>query len=322
MNVGINDFLKVLKYYNTKQLKDNGNSYRACCPIHRGNNPTSFVLRKDNGLFYCHAGCGGGDIITFIELMENVDFNHAVNKLSEILGVNVKDINFNEHDNILEENALKWIEFVKNLHNNKIEEYTIPDIKLYNIKSYRNFTTDTIEYFGLKYAENFPIINSKGETKTLNKRLVFPIYFNNKLVGVTLRRINNKDNPKWLHQPTSIKTGHILYNYDNIQPFKPIIIVEGILDVWKYHQLGITNVIATFGANLTKEQEKLLIKKTDTVILSYDNDDAGNKATQKVIEQLRYKTNLHQINLPDGLDPYDTDDKILLNNLEHLERVI
>lgn len=321
MSVG--NFLKVLEYYNTKNIIDNGDSYRMCCPIHNGANPTSFVLRKDNGLFYCHAGCGGGDVITFIEKMENVGFEDAINKLADILEINVDEIETKQTQSLLQENTKKWIEYVNKFAQPlNIQEYKMPDVKLYNVKSFRNFTKETIEHFKLKYAKTFPIKKSNGKASSLDNRLVFPLYFNDTLIGVSLRRVNNNDFPKWLHQPPKIITGQMLYNYDNIVPFQPIGVVEGILDVWKYYQIGITNVVATFGANLTKEQERLLIKKTDTIWLSYDNDEAGHKATNKAINKLRYKANLKRIILPENKDPCDVDDEELLVLYNNMERVI
>ena len=321
MNVG--DFLKVLEYYNIKNLQDTGNAYRACCPIHDGNNPTSFILKKDNGLFFCHAGCGGGDIITFIEKMENVDFEEAIKILSNILEVNIEDIEIKKEQSLLKENTEKWIKYVKQFSQPlQIQEYNIPNIKLYNVNSFRDFDKKTIKHFGMKYVKEFPITKSNKETTILKNRLVFPIYFNNTLVGVTLRRVNNNDYPKWLHQPTKIVTGQILYNYDKIVPFEPVGLVEGILDVWKYYQIGVTNVVATFGANLTKEQERLLIKKTDTIWLSYDNDKAGNKATIKAIDKLKYKANLTKVMLPNNTDPCDLEDKELKEIYNNMQRVI
>lgn len=321
MSVG--NFLKVLEYYNTKNIADMGDVYRSCCPIHNGNNPTSFVLKKDNALWYCHAGCGGGDIIRFIEIIEGVEFGDAVRKLSEILGVSVEDIEIKEKLNLIQENTVKWMNFVKSIsEQNAIKEYTMPNVKLYNVNSFRSFTSDTIEHFGLKYAKVFPIIKTNGEESVLYNRMIFPIYFDDKLIGVSTRRVNNNDLPKWLHQPSGINTGRILYNYDNIEPFKPVGVVEGILDVWKYYQIGITNVVATFGANLTKEQEKLLIKKTDSIWLSYDNDEAGIKATNKAFKMLKYKANIKQLILPKGADPCDMKDNELLLAHENMLKIV
>ena len=321
MDVG--DFIKVLEYYNTKGLQDVGDAYRACCPIHGGKNPTSFILKKDNGLFFCHAGCGGGDIITFIEKIENVEFEEAIRILSNILEVNIEDIEIKQQQSLLKENTDKWIKYVKQFSQPLImNEYKLPDIKLYNVNSFRGFTKETIEFFGMKYAKEFPITKSNGDISLIKDRLVFPITFNNTLVGVTLRRVNNRDYPKWMHQPTKIVTGQILYNYDKITPFEPVGVVEGILDVWKYHQIGITNVVATFGANLTKEQERLLIKKTDTIWLSYDNDKAGNKATIKAIDKLKYKANLTKVMLPNNTDPCDLEDKELKEIYNNMQQVI
>lgn len=320
MDVG--EFIKVLEYYNTKTLTDAGDTYRACCPLHQGNNPTSFVLNKNNGLWYCHAGCGGGDIITFVEKIEDTNFEGALNKISYILEMDVNDIKTKAQLSFIQKNTEKWIRFVQKNYKENLDDYEMPDTKLYTIKSYREFDEDTIMFFGAKYSKEFPIQKRDGSRSILYNRIVFPLYFKNRLVGVSLRRVDNKSSPKWLHQPTKINTGELLYNYDNIKPFEPIGIVEGILDVWKYYKIGITNVVATFGANLTKEQENLLIKKTDSIWLSYDNDSAGNRATNEVIDRMKYKTNIKVIKLPINKDPEDVNDVRLKELYNNMERVI
>jgi DNA primase len=72
--------------------------------------------------------------------------------------------------------------------------------------------------------------------------------------------------------------------------------------VWAYHEIGVT-AVCTYGAHLADEQYKLLLKTGADIILSYDNDDAGNKARDKAIEMLKNKTNLFLVTLPKGKDP-------------------
>ena len=73
---------------------------------------------------------------------------------------------------------------------------------------------------------------------------------------------------------------------------------------------------------MTTEQYRLLIKKTDEIWLSYDNDDAGNKATQKAYNMLQYKANIKQLILPKGTDPCDINDDALLLAYNNMQRII
>ena len=127
--------------------------------------------------------------------------------------------------------------------------------------------------------------------------------------------------PKWSNQPEGIETGNILYNYDEAKNYNTIIIVEGIFDVWRYYEAGFPNTVATFGAKMSDEQEKLLLKTGADLILSYDRDEAGIKATNKAIEKLRYKANLKIMTIPNDQDPCSLSHqeiKDLMNNLQKI----
>ena len=93
-----------------------------------------------------------------------------------------------------------------------------------------------------------------------------------------------------------------------------IILVEGIFDVWAYHRIGIENAVAVFGSNLSKHQIKEILKLNVTVTLSFDNDDAGNKATEKAVKSLSGMTVLKKIMLPEGKDPCDCSENELMNS--------
>jgi DNA primase len=160
---------------------------------------------------------------------------------------------------------------------------------LRNIMSYRQFTKQTLDHFGTKYCLN-------------NQRIVIPIVFNKKLVGVTMRR--TQAHPvKWLHQPTGLLTGNLIYNYDNIVCGKPLIICEGIFDVFNYWQNGYENAVAMFGCHLTTVQERLLLLAAHEIIVSFDNDNAGRNGTNQVISMLKNKMNIKIANIPDTYDP-------------------
>lgn len=308
----IGNFLKVLDYYNV-EYQDFGDTFRARCPIHGGNNPTAFALKKDNALWKCHSCHAGGDLVSFIEFKEDVHFKDAMDILSNILGDDVSNLQINKERGFLAKNSEKYIKLVNSLNkedgNNEIK---LPNAKFYNLNKYRGFTNEVLSFFKVKYCENFTYLDKNGDTKSMGKRITFPIYRDGVLIGLSNRRVDNYG-PKWFHYPRGIKTADILFNLDNIKPFEPIIVVEGIIDVLKFHSVGLTNVVAVLGSHLSQEQENLLIQYTDTLYLCFDNDEAGQHATHDVKKRLRFKFNLFTIDLKIYNDPNDVPDDILLN---------
>ena len=91
-----------------------------------------------------------------------------------------------------------------------------------------------------------------------------------------------------------------------------IILTEGIFDVWAYHRIKLNNAVAVFGSSLSDEQIKLILQLNLDVTLSFDNDKAGNKATDKAIKVLKNKVTIKKINLPEGKDPADIETEELL----------
>jgi DNA primase len=285
--------LDLLKHYNAKCITESSTDIRCKCPIHGGDNPTAFVFNKENKLWFCHTRCNtGGDIYDLVMQIEHLDFVGAVQRIAEIFGINISKMAIKVRTDKTLQDTKKWIQTMRDIVDSKVENKAF-DISilgdLYTIKSYRQFNSETLNHFGIKYCKN-------------NARVVVPIYENKQLVGVTMRR-TNKHPAKWLHQPTGLQMRNILYNFDNVESNQPLIICEGVFDVLGYWQNGFTNVVATFGCHMSEEQEKLILKKTYDIILSYDNDTAGAVGTNNVIKSLKDKVNIRVADLPDGFDP-------------------
>jgi DNA primase len=166
----------------------------------------------------------------------------------------------------------------------------------------------------------------------MTNRLLFPIRFKHTLLGVSLRRIKASDNPKWLHQPAHIDTRELLYNFDACENADTIVITEGIVDVWAYHELGI-HAVATFGAHLTDEQYRMLMRTGADLVWSYDGDDAGRIATQKAVlgykdksgkfikGMFQNKANNFIVEFADGEDPASISREELKRRYENKRRV-
>lgn len=290
---------KILEYYNFNQPTGN-KLLRTNCKIHDGGNTTSFVINEENGLWYCHSGCGGGDIFTLAQRLDNINFFESVKRIAGILSINISDAEIIEHKPQYLKDTEKW---VKSMRKRKpiIMPYTIP-VPTLNVNKFRNFDSATLSKFLLQFVKEI-IVKTNDKEYTLYNRLLIPIFFNSIQAGVVLRKTKTADYPKWSNLPPGIETGNILYNYDEAKYHETINIVEGIFDVWAMHEAGMPNTVATFGAHMSDEQEKLLLKTGADIIIAYDGDEAGYKATNAVINKLRLKANLRIANLPNNADP-------------------
>lgn len=279
------DFHSLLDKYNAKSIKEFNDSIRCCCPVHKGDNPSCFVYDLDKKVFFCHScGCSG-DAIQFVEYMEDCSFKKAVDILTSILNIDIEGIQIIEK----KDRYAREIEQLKKLYKRKhkiIKEFDISRYELQQLSSYRDYDEDVLKEFNVSFAEKI---------ESWNKRIVVPIVQNGKVVGVSTRRTIQDNSPKWVHLPDGIKTGDMLFNIDNCICADRIIVCEGIWDALKWHMNGF-NAVCTFGAKLSDEQMKILIKTGADIILGYDNDDAGKKATEKALSMLKGKATVYTLN--------------------------
>ena len=318
------DVEHILNYYGI-DFKHNGGYIRCACPIHKGDSPTAFVISEDF-LWACHTRpeeCGVGDIFTFVEKMEDMTFPQAVDKVAQILQIDIDNLIIAERKNDYLKEIEKFMKYIKSKAKSKkeIKEYT-PKAEATSVKRFRNFKEETLRHFDLTYTKKIELEKKDGDTFNLYERLIVPIYVNNTKIGVSLRRVRAKDNPKWFHAPHTIQTGSILYNIDSCKEYDEIIVCEGMFDVWKWYEAGFENAVCTFGANLTEEQYRIILRSGKDVVWSYDGDEAGIQATKKAINMLRYKANQWIIKMPDGLDPEKCEIQELRKLYEKREKIL
>lgn len=292
-----------------------------------GDNDTAFVINQDF-MFSCHTSdCGSGDIFTFIEKMENLefpkDFPKAVNKLAEILDVDITNLEVRERKDDYVKEVEKFLRYMKARKTRKkdYDEYILRS-ETKQVKKFRNFEEDTLIHFKLQYAKETIIEKKLGGEFTLYERLAIPITVNDKTIGYSLRKMRAIDTPKWFHIPHTLETGEILYNIDNCKEYDEIIVCEGMFDVWKWYEAGFENTVCTFGAHLTDEQYRLLLKTGKDIIWSYDNDSAGVLALKKASDMMRYKVNQWKIVLEEGKDPGECTSEELQELYNKRERII
>jgi DNA primase len=296
------DILRIMEHYKFDNAQEDGGYVRACCKIHDGSNPTAFVANIDTKLWFCHTGgCGGGDIYTLVQRMEECSFPEAVQFIADFFTVNIAELEIMERKSEQIEELKAWIKAVQSRRKHVFKEFVVA-CEVKTVTKFRNFIPTTLEHFGLKWVESFEGQKRNGTPYVLKNRLLFPIFQGGLLIGASLRRVREGDFPKWSHQPVHFKTSEVLYNYDAVLGKEEITIVEGIVDVWAYYELGIP-AVCTFGAHLTTEQAKLIMRTGADIVLSYDGDEAGREAQKKVYELLSKTTNIKQVHLGEGEDP-------------------
>ena len=308
------DVMKLLEHYNFDTSNLSGTNVRAACEIHGGSNPTSFIINIETGLWFCHSGCGGGDIFTLVELMEKISFKESVVFLSNFFDVNIKDMKMTKNKSKLEKELKNFMSVIKRSHTKPLESFEyVADTS--GIRSYRNFSKETLDRFKVVYADKIELEKKNGDKYHLYNRILIPIIKKGNQIGISLRKTKESDYPKWSHQPNGLKINNTLYNYDNMIGKKEIVIVEGVFDVWAYDEIGVT-AVATFGAKISHQQYKLLIQSGADLIMSYDGDEAGTDGTLSAISLFHNKANLYRVAFDEGEDPASISREELLKRYE------
>lgn len=310
------DPMVLLEHYNFREIKQYENEIRACCEIHKGNNPNAFIWNKKNNLWFCYTGenCGGGDAVELVQKMENISFVSAVSKAASILHLDIEGLEVLQTDRIKREQKA-WLKKQAKTSRYKEPEkiYEIPYTAYYdNHPSFSRFDEETLKFYDAKFCKLFP-----SENSVLKNKLVIPLHFEHILRGAALRDTTGIFFPKWMYMPKGFKASKYLYNIDRItnlieEGCEEIILTEGIFDVWSFHDIGLDNAAAIFGSNLSQEQYDTLMKLNVGITTCFDNDKAGQKCTLSAIKKFRNKTDLKVMELPEGKDPGDcTKDELL-----------
>lgn len=324
------DIVKVISDY--IKVQQSGINYKGLCPFH-GEKTPSFYINTSKQIYKCF-GCGeGGDVINFIMKIENLEFMDAVKLLAKDCGIEI-NTNMDEQSKIRMEKVKKIqdinTEAARYYFSNLIKEKNYG----YEYLRRRGLDDKIIKKFGLGYAPKawtnlMEYLISKGYDKeTLvecglvtykkdgNKyydrfinRVIFPIFdYRGNVIGFG-GRVLDDSLPKYLNSPDTLAFNkkYNLYGLNfarkNIND-RTVILVEGYIDLISLYQYGIRNVCATLGTALTIDQGNLLKRYVDTVVISYDSDDAGVKATLRAIDILTsVGINVKVLNLKDVKDP-------------------
>lgn len=310
-------------------LKRAGHNYVCLCPFHSEKSPSCTVY-PDNDSFYCF-GCGaGGDVITFIRKIENLDYLEALKFLADRAGIRMpEDAQNNElsrlKSRILEINRVTARFFYSQLTSKRGE-------KCLRYISSRSLTPDTVKKYGLGFADDSwdslkRHLNTQGYSDdelvsagvcarsssgrvydVFRDRLMFPIIDLRGNVIAFGGRIMDGSGPKYLNSgdtPVFKKSRNLFsLNFAKNAKSERLILAEGYMDVIAVNQAGFENVVATLGTALTQEQARLMAQYAKEVIIAYDSDSAGQAATHKAINLLSEAgVNTRIIQLEGAKDP-------------------
>lgn len=313
-------------------LKKTGANYKGLCPFHQDNNP-SFVVSPNKNICKCFVCGAGGNPIKFYSEYKKISFVEAVEELAKKYNIPIKKVGNNkvnenkEYYEIMEEahNYYKD-EIFKNTARNALEYLSKRKINpklikeneigyapsgwtgLYDYLITKGFEKEKIFILGLAKE------NEKGIYDTFRNRIIFPIYsVAGKIIAFGGRSLeDSKEIPKYINsQETPIFTkGRNLYGFiqkgSNIKKKNYSILMEGYMDVLSAHSYGFDVALAPLGTALTEEQAQLLKKYTNNVILSFDMDEAGQKATERSILILKSEGfNIRVLSYKDAKDPDD-----------------
>jgi len=308
-------------------LNKRGKNFFGICPFHDDNEP-SLSVSPEKQIFKCFSCGSSGNVYTFLMEYEHLSFLESVKKISEVAGI---DIRISQKQKNPQEQVLYDIyEASQKLYRNNLVAKEGAKAKKY--LQARQLDEKCLNHFEIGLALGNQQLAKYLKARDFNKkdliasglitengydvfldRIMFPIHdLNGRLIAYSGRIIEEKEDSKYINTKETIifKKSEILYNFHRVRELmrknKTLILLEGFMDVISLYLQGIENAVATMGTAFTIQQARLIKKLTNQVIILYDGDDAGERATLATIEEMRKVGIIPKIvRLSDGLDPED-----------------
>lgn len=290
------------------QLQKKGRNFVGLCPFHSDSKP-SFLVSPDKGICYCFPCQKGGDIFSFYQLIENVDFRQSLKDLAEKAGVTIEDMPKETVTKDEKERARDCLAAAESFFMQTLQKHAATVEYL----TKRGVTAPESKNFGLglapdSYTATYDHLLKSGYSRTeiiaaglgiqsdlqdgrvhdrFRNRLMFPIHdHQGRIIGFGGRTLCN-DDAKYLNTPDSplYRKSSVLYGLHRaLKPMrekKRAIIVEGYFDVLACHRVGVLETVATCGTALTEDHVKFLKRSVETVVLCLDSDSAGISAADR-----------------------------------------
>ncbi len=338
-----NDIESVVSGY--VSLKRRGRNLVGLCPFH-GEKTASFNLYPETSSFYCFGCQAGGDVITFVKRIENLDYMDAVRFLADRAGMKLPEYTReNDASSRLRVRILEANREAARLFHQAL--YSPVGAEALDYFHRRGYTDATIRHFGLGFAPpgwDFLLsgLSAKGFHREeliaaflakkgknggaydiFRNRVIIPIIdIRGNVVGFG-GRVLDDTKPKYINTENTLAyvKGRNLFALNFAKNAgRELNLCEGYMDVIAMHQAGFTNTVAALGTAFPDEQIQLIARYADRINLIFDADGAGQNATRRAIDNLR-KTGLdvRVVTIPDGKDP---DEFIRKNGAEAFRRLL
>jgi DNA primase len=313
-------------------LKKMGTSWKGLCPFHQEKSP-SFNVRQEPAVFHCF-GCGeGGDVFKFLMLRERTSFPETVETLARRFGVPVPEGRVEpgpdrkEREELLalmEAAAQHFTRTFWTASGTKAREYLLgrdfrkETLEKIRAGAARDAWDDLLGALRGKFAPTLLLKaglvlerqGKEGHYDRFRNRAVFPILNESgKVVAFGARSLDGSE-PKYLNSPETpfYSKSRVLYGMswarDSVVREKRAVLMEGYLDVARALEAGVTESVATCGTALTGSHARLLKRFAETVVLNFDQDEAGQKAARRSLEVLLEEgVQVRIVELPEGHDP-------------------
>ena len=311
-------------------LKRRGSNLVGLCPFHNEKTP-SFTVYPENGSYYCF-GCGaGGDVITFIRQVKNLDYIEALKVLADRAGLQMPEDGYDASMQRIKSVVLEINrEAARYFHACLLSPAGKPGL---DYLLGRQLSMQTIRHFGLGFApdgwdgllkhlkakgyreEDMIVADLVGRSKRgsvydrFRKRVMFPIIdLRGGVIAFGGRILPGEEGAKYMNSsdtPVFKKSRNMFaLNFAKNAGGERMILAEGYMDVISLHQAGFTNAVAALGTAFTSEQARLLGRYTKEVVVTLDADAAGQKATDRAMGILdEAGLSVRVLRIPDGKDP-------------------
>ena len=309
-------------------LKRSGSNMFGLCPFH-GEKTASFSVAPDKGIYYCFGCHKGGGPINFIMELEGLSYPDAVRSLAKRAGMEVPEDDQYQSRYRQQERLWALMKEAGRFFNEQL--YTPAGTECLEYVKKRGLGKAIVTRFGIGFAPNswnslVDAMRSKGYTDQeliaadlvgekngriydrFRNRLMFPIIdVRGNVIGFG-GRVLDDSKPKYLNSNETLifnKRKNLFgMNYAKKTKEPYMILVEGNIDVVSLHQFGFDNAVASLGTSLTEEQVTLLSRYTQEVVLTYDGDEAGQRAAQRAIPMLeKAGIKVRVLKVTDAKDP-------------------
>lgn len=317
------DVHRVLDVLGIQMFRDTGYEMRGCCPIHKGDNPTSFSITYNSRgrigpWWYCRTGChAGGDIFELVQRVMKIPFVESIFFVAEIAGYDLSSLAvpsemIKPNENMLHDEDMRA--FIETSQSVFGREYGVahPDLNDEFVEvcrrrrngyfSKRGFSRELLDLFCVGFCPAYA-------SEWSEPRVTIPFYFaDGRLAGISGRMMYDCTEGKYKIMSGSRKA-ECLYNLNNALPYiketQSLIVTEGFAHVWRSWQFGKRNTVAIMGKDMSEEQQFLITSMARTVAVAFDNDEEGRKGAEDAIERLSKFCNVYQMIPPYGKDLAD-----------------